>query len=294
MVRVTQEGMVHSALLRLQERLGSLDNAGKRLSSGKAVQVASDDVSGMNRILGLRARIRAGEQEARNAADGLTWLNVADTKLQTVSDRMHRARELIVRAGSTNDATAREALASEIESIRDDIFSVANTKIDGRALFAGTSAGPAVAAGAGYTYGGDLNDVQRRIGAEDLVTVNVNASDVFGFTDGEDLFTTLTDVATDLRSGNTQAVLGKLDDMDRAQQRLSAGLAAIGAATNHIDAAMVRNDDEQITLKGELSKVEDIDMAAAIMELQTQEVAYQATLGALSRVLQPSLVDFLR
>jgi flagellar hook-associated protein 3 FlgL len=57
---------------------------------------------------------------------------------------------------------------------------------------------------------------------------------------------------------------------------------------------MVRNNDEQITLKGELSKVEDIDMAAAIMELQTQEVAYQATLGALSRVLQPSLVDFLR
>ena len=39
--------------------------------------------------------------------------------------------------------------------------------------------------------------------------------------------------------------------------------------------------------------VEDVDLAEGIMTLQTQEVAYKATLGALSRAIQPSLVDFL-
>ena len=295
-MRITQEGMVQNTLLRMQERITRLDEAGRRLSSGKVVQVASDDVSGMNRILGLRARIRAREQESRNAADGLTLLNIADSKLQTVNTRLLRVRELTVRAASTVDPAAQEALAQEIEAIRDDIASVANTKIDGRMLFAGTANVTQAVTVPGFAYMGDANAIQRRIGDQDIVTVNVNAGEVFGFdlAPGQDLFTQLTGLAADIRAGNSAAVSGRLDALDAGVARVNKGLASVGAATNRIDAAMVRNSDEQLALKGELAKVQDVDLAEAIMDLQTQEVAYQATLAALSRVLQPSLVDFLR
>ena len=302
MVRVTQEGMIQNALLRVNERLSSLDRAGRRLSSGKALLVASEDVSGMNRALSLRSRIRAREQEARNSADGLTWLNIADSRLQTANTRLLRIRELTVRAASTLDPGAREAIAKEIETIRDDLLTVANTEVDGRPLFAGTSnpaqtitqvAGPP----AGYAYGGDTGQILRRIGDDDLVAVNVNAQDVFGFDPLDptaNLFAKLDALAGDIRAGDTNGVSAGLGMVDEAMGRINKGLAAVGAATNRIDTAMLRNQDEQMTLKGELAKVEDIDLAEAIMTLQTQEVAYQATLGALSRVLQPSLMDFLR
>lgn len=300
MVRVTQEGMVQNALLRVQERLGAMDRAGRQLSSGKSLELASQDVSGMNRALSLRSRIRAREQEARNGADGLTWLNIADSKLQTANERLRRVRELTVRAGSSIDATAREAIAREIETIRDDLVAVANTNVDGRPLFGGTSNATAVVTGPPWTYNGDTQPIQRRIGDAELVTINANGQELFGFDPtippdpSTNLFAKLDTLVTDIRAGNSVAVSATLADLDAAMQRTNKGLATIGAATNRIDTAMVRNQDEQMALKGELAKVEDVDLAEAIMNLQTQEVAYQATLGALSRVLQPSLMDFLR
>ena len=292
-MRVTQEGMVQNALRRLEERIGTLDEAGRRLSSGKVVQVASDDVAGMNRVLGLRARIRAREQEARNGSDGLTYLNITDSKLQNVNTRLLRARELMVRAASNNDPNAREAIAQEIEAIRDEVAGLANSRVDGRPLFAGTSNADPVA-GPPWAYQGNTQAIERRVSEEDRVTVNVTGDQVFGFADGDDVFSMLDSVVSDIRSGNTGGVSNALADMDTALTRVKRNMSLIGAATNRIEVAMLRNTDEQHALKAELAQVEDVDLAVAIMELQTHEVAYQATLGALSRVLQPSLVEFIR
>jgi flagellar hook-associated protein 3 FlgL len=53
-------------------------------------------------------------------------------------------------------------------------------------------------------------------------------------------------------------------------------------------------DDRVLSLTGQLSEVEDIDLPKTITELQLQQTAYQAALAATARVVQPSLVDFLR
>ena len=49
-----------------------------------------------------------------------------------------------------------------------------------------------------------------------------------------------------------------------------------------------------VSLANSLSEVEDIDLPKTIVDLQLQEVAYKAALGATARVVQPSLLDFLR
>jgi flagellar hook-associated protein 3 FlgL len=43
-----------------------------------------------------------------------------------------------------------------------------------------------------------------------------------------------------------------------------------------------------------LSKIEDVDYAEAITRLKSEESIYQATLAASSKIIQPSLMDFLR
>ena len=60
-----------------------------------------------------------------------------------------------------------------------------------------------------------------------------------------------------------------------------------------IDAALALNLNNAETIKSQLSSVQDVDLAEATMNLQTQQVAYQAALGALSKVLGPSLLDFI-
>ena len=70
--------------------------------------------------------------------------------------------------------------------------------------------------------------------------------------------------------------------------------AQVGAAYNRIDAAERKGSDSLVTLKTALSEVEDTDLPKAMVDLQMHEVAYQAALASTARVMQPSLVDFLR
>ena len=71
------------------------------------------------------------------------------------------------------------------------------------------------------------------------------------------------------------------------------GLTRLGTAGNQIEAATVDQQRDIGALEMMVSEIEDIDLAESIMDMQLQEVAYQAALSASSRALQPSLVDFL-
>jgi flagellar hook-associated protein 3 FlgL len=292
-MRITQQAMSYQALQRLQNRLDQLAQAQASLGSGKRIHKPSDDPSAMNRSMSLRGLQAASDQAARNASDGLLWTSLADSKLQTLLDRLHRARELAVRSGSVTNDAEREAFAAELRSIREEAIAIANSKIGDRALFAGTADGDAVSAD-GTAYLGDEGVVERRVGPNDVVRVNVLGSEVFGFDDGRDLFSVLDDLTTHIASGDSAGVQISISEIDDSMDRILSALAELGAATNRIEAAQRRNADEKLSLQDRLSQVESVDVAEAIMQLQLQQVAYEATLGALARSIQPSLIDFLR
>ncbi len=77
-------------------------------------------------------------------------------------------------------------------------------------------------------------------------------------------------------------------------RNVSDALGEIGARYNRVETMKNRANHQIVTLRSSLSEVEDIDLPATIMDLQLQETAYKAALSATARVIQPSLVDFLR
>jgi flagellar hook-associated protein 3 FlgL len=127
-----------------------------------------------------------------------------------------------------------------------------------------------------------------------VVRVNVTGNEVFGFDAGEDVFTMLETIEANVASGDPSAMGTSLGAIDRAMERLNGARAAVGAAANRIEKAMFRAQADEVNLRTTLSETEDTDMAKAVMELQIQEVAYQAAQAALARSLQPSLAQFLR
>ncbi|MBA2317887.1 MAG: hypothetical protein H0V93_08930 [Euzebyales bacterium] len=90
------------------------------------------------------------------------------------------------------------------------------------------------------------------------------------------------------------AINGAITRLDDAQRVMGTTLARVGANHNRVESLLARTQDARLSLRGELAEVEDPDIAEAILELQTQEVAYTATLQALGRALPPSLAAFLR
>jgi flagellar hook-associated protein 3 FlgL len=293
-MRVTSEMMVTNSLQRLSTRLKQYERAQSQLATGKMVQNPSDDPARANRGLSLRATLKAREQELRNAADAKSWLDLADSQLQGAMERLHRASDLTVRAASAVDANERVAVAREIAAIRDEITSIANTVHRGRPLFAGFTEGPAVANDGGtWSTLGDGQTITRRIGESDTVPVNVTAAEVFWF-GGDNVFALLDRLQAALEADDGPAIGAELSAIAAARDQLGASLAKVGANANWVDSAQRRGQEAILSIRGEIAQVEDVDFAEAVMELQMQQVAYEATLQALGRALPPTLAAFLR
>jgi flagellar hook-associated protein 3 FlgL len=299
--RVTQQTVQRSTLANLQTNLSAMSDLQNRLSGNKRLTKPSDDPAGTASALALRSSLRQIEQHARNIDDGIGWLTTIDTALTTSVGLVGKARDLTVQGSNTGSLTpeAREALAQEIEGLRDNLMGQANASYLGRSVFAGTSNAETVVAAKGdpatYVPAGGSGTVERRVNADTTVRVDVAAADAFGTDAGgsTSVFSTLDDIARALRSpsGNPSEHLAALDSHRDGMLRQ---LAGVGARHNQVLAAQSTALAQKVELTGQLSGVEDADLAASIVELQMQEASYKAALGATSRVLQPTLMDFLR
>jgi flagellar hook-associated protein 3 FlgL len=243
----------------------------------------------------MRSVVAAKQKYARNAQDGFGGLNTIYSTLQGANDQVRRARDLALQGiNGAAGADAREALATEIDQIRAGLVSAANTTYLDRPVFGGTSAGPAAyQAGTPATYVGDGQPVLRTIADGVDVDVQVAGPAAFG-PDGDSVFDHLSALAAALRSGDTTAMQAGATRLGDDMKRVTASLTEVGARTVRLEAALQRADDTRFQVQGSLSEIENTDLPKATMELQLQEVAYQASLAATARVLQPSLVDFLR
>jgi flagellar hook-associated protein 3 FlgL len=233
-------------------------------------------------------------QYSRNADDGMGWLSMADTALTSASTQLNRARELVLTglsSGTSGSPEARAAIALEVDNLRGSLLDLANTTYLDRPIFGGTTTGN-VAYDTGGTYKGDDGEINRTVSTNASVRVDTGGDSVFG-AGTNSVFSVLTRIADDLR--NNPANLGTgLTEVDTAQKRVQTGLSGVGSRYNQISQMQQNADGRVLDLRARLSDVEDIDLPKTITELSLQQTAYQAALAATARVIQPSLVDFLR
>ena len=298
-MRITSETMVMRSLDRLHGRLEQYERAQSELATGRRILQPSDDPAGARRSLSLRASIRAREQHERNATDAVGWLTAADSQLQTVSARLRRVQALATRGANQIGAQERRALASEIRQITEEVVGIANAEHVGRPLFGGFQDGDAVTRVAGaWTASHSVDDqVLRRVSDSEQVRVNITATEWLGIDNDpatEDTLAFLGRLANLVETGPAADVSHELEGLREASVRVGDGLAQLGAAMNRVESARSRATESMLTLRTELSNIEDVDVAEGVMELQVQQVAYEATLKALGKALPPSLMAFLR
>ena len=291
--RITQRTVNLAVMSNLQGNLSKMQALQEQLSSGRTLNRPSDSPTDAVAALRFRSDMRRGEQLARNAQDGLSWLGTADTTLMQTMSVTRKARDLLLSATSAgSDATARQAIAGELDGLREAALGLANTTYLGRPIFGGATSQPAAYDSAG-TYLGGSRAVKRSVAPGLEVQVNMVGTDIFGAA-GSDMFSFLEDAAAALRSGSMDDARTALDGIDQVARGVQNAVALIGSRYNQIEKVKERVEIANDELTTRLSEVESIDLPKTIIELQMQEVAYKAALGATAKILQPSLVDFLR
>jgi len=291
--RVTQRSISNTVLLGLnanQDRMAAIQ---QRLATGKNISKPSDDPTGTISALQMRGDVRRNETWQRNGQDGLTWLGTTDSALTSALEVVRRVRDLTVQAASTggNDSVSAEALATEIDKLKENLIGIANTKYIDRPVFGGTTAG-GLAYDATGNYVGDANANFRTVGSGSPVRVDVTGDEVFG-TGVTSIFQVLTDTAATIRTPGSSPTT-KIADIDAAMQVMTNQLTDIGARYKRVDQAIGLSQSRVLDLKNNISTIEDVDLAKTITDLSLQNTAYQASLSAAAKVIQPSLLDFIR
>ncbi|WP_138445236.1 flagellar hook-associated protein FlgL [Sinomonas susongensis] len=294
MLRVTDQTMLSAAERRLGASQARLSSAQDAASSGQRITRPSDDPVGTAASLGIRAQIAANAQYKRNIDDGTAWLTTLDSTLGNVTDYLRKARDLAVQGGNGSlNQDGKNALATQIDSLRGDLLAAANTKYLGRNVFAGTSdAAAAFTDGTPPSFNGMTGDtVQRRIGPDQTVQVDANGAAIFG-TGSNSVFSIIDAISSDLRKGSDPSP--RLQSLDTAMSAVVSGRADVGTRLAQLQRAGSENMTEQNALETRRSGIEDLDLGKAALDLQLQQTNYQAALAVTARTLQPSLMDFLK
>ncbi|MCK8816032.1 flagellar hook-associated protein FlgL [Natroniella sulfidigena] len=137
-MRVTNQMMSKNLLNNLNNNMRQMDKYNNQLSTGKKFSLPGDDPVGVVRSMDLKSAIKRNEQYVRNIDQAINWVETTDEALDSANGIINRVREqaLYGANGSLSD-TDRNAVADEVEQLREGLIEIANTNHNGRYLFAG-------------------------------------------------------------------------------------------------------------------------------------------------------------
>lgn len=306
-MRVTA-GMVSAQVGRdLERALAALARQQHLLATGRRLLRPSDDPAGAARVLALGSQQAAGEQFRRNIGAARAGLASADAAVRAVVEDIIRAKEAAIQGGNdTLDAAARRALGQQVDQLLESLVGVAGSRGPaGEMLFGGqeTTRAPWTvtrdAAGRITAVAANPRGIDEprpaEVGEGLTVPVALGGTEVFG-TPGDPTaaFDVLLALRDALEAGDGAAVRELLDELDQALERASLASTVVGTRLGWLEALESRLQDEALVAAGARSEIEDLDLARAVAELQQVQAVYEAGLAAGARLLQQSLLDFLR
>ncbi|MEX2415530.1 MAG: flagellar hook-associated protein FlgL [Paenibacillaceae bacterium] len=295
--RVTQSMLNTQLIHNLNKNMVRMDNSQNQLATGRRINKPSDDPVGISYSMRYRSELAANTQYHENVDSAISWLEHADTTADQVGNLFQRIRELAVKgANGTNPQIALNAIASEVEQLQNQLITLGNSQFNGK-----------------YVFNGQMTDIQPysevdpasdtadngkivfEIGVGVKIAVNVSGNTIFGSpTDADNTFKMMSDLHTALITGDFAGIDTAIGQLDTRVNKFLEVRADIGAKVNRIQLSEERLKDININLQQMLSKTEDADMAELITKLKTDEAVYQASLSVGSRIIRPSLIDFLR
>jgi flagellar hook-associated protein 3 FlgL len=300
--RITSLMTSQQATADLASDFSNLSQTESELSSGKSINQPSDNPYGASVVLDLNSQMSALSSYAGNISDGTGWLNSASTALTNIQSMVARVRELVVEGSNgTNNTTADQSAATEVNQLIAEIKQSANAQYNGSYIFSGDSTTTApYLTGATDTYQGNSGTVTREIGPGSSMQINTNISSILGDGSGSNdglLLSTLRQISSDLNAGTpaAQTALGTTDlsALDGNLNTLEEAQSNVGALTNRLSIASASVQSTQSSDSTELANTQDANMAQLATTYSTQSAAYQAALQSGAQIIQESLLTFL-
>ncbi|MBP1913358.1 flagellar hook-associated protein 3 FlgL [Lederbergia galactosidilyticus] len=290
-MRVTDGMIANNVMYNINQSYARLDKLFEQAQTQKKISRPSDDPVVAMKGMFYRTNVAEIEQFKRNFSEARNWVETTDSAIAEASKAMERIRELTVQVSNdTYDESQLKAVAEEVAQLKDHIKTIANSKVGDKYIFNGTDTLTAPINGDTIEFNSD--DVEFELAKGIKVPVNMQGEAVFGTGDSS-VFAVLDRLETALKSGDTD-LNGFLDDLDASSDKMLSGRAELGARTNRLDFMEDRIDNQEVIAKRIMSDNEDVEFEKVIMDFKAQEAVHRAAMSIGARIIQPTLMDFLR
>lgn len=346
-MRVTNAMMSNRMLTNISRNLGLLDKYNTQGSTGKKIQVPSDDPIVASRSLKFRTMLSETEQYVKNAADATSWIDATETVFSNMNKILEDMKGLMTQGSNDTYTTEdREKILKEYLSLLEQFEQELNSDYMGRSLFSGfkTDKKPIKKDDNGnnilnpeiYPNGVNGQYIEVQVGAGITVPINSLGPDVYNQDD-----------YNALRGGEVTVDGKKMTQFDRIKKILSSEMEAtlpngdkiswknmtkeqklawekqsendirsimentiktvedfqskvstletdIGVRSKRVELVQTRLEDDKLNYKTVMSENEDANIAEVMMNLNTANSAYLASLNIGMQITQTTLADYLR
>ncbi len=284
-----------------------------QITSAKQVLNPSDAPDQAAAIARLKSVIGRQDSYVKAVEAVQARLQVEDSTLSSASDVLMRIKELGVQANnSTLSSSNRQALGAELQGLRDQLFSLANSRDgNGNFIFSGSRVSQAAFATNGdgeVIYQGDQTQMNVAVGEQRSLAMNrpgtsafvrVVRSSVDEETDtvtntGISFFQSLDDMIAAVKSSDSVGMQLSLDETDSLLQGVLLAQATVGTSLKVLEQQGNVLQDTTLTLKTALSNLEDLDYASAITQMNKLMLSLEAAQSSFAKISQLSLFNYLR
>jgi flagellar hook-associated protein 3 FlgL len=292
-MRITSTMSYLNLLQDINRAQESAQTAQNQVSSGKKVLKPSDDPTAAADIVQLTSEGAEADQYARNVTFAQSKLQVTDGVLDNVQQMVERARTL--GQASLGDLTASSANITELNGLRDQILSAANTTYQGQFIFGGSvSTTPPYVKNpdSSVSYNGNTGNMSVQVTRTTALPTQVAGSDIFS--GPVNVFDVMSNLSTAIQNGDQTAINDAVNQLGQFDDNVSTARSKVGGYLNLATDVQSQLSTANVARASNLSQEQDADLPTAISEMTQSQQTLQAALAVGARVSQVSILDYLQ
>lgn len=324
-MRITNASMVRSHLYDTQNNLTNMSKINQQISTGKVINTVSDDPHKAIKIMNINNEIKYTEKYNYNIDESVGWMNTTDGALDNVGNLLGEIKETILKVG--NGTYSQNEMKSLNEDMNEKIKQLAdtlNSTYGGKYLFGGSSVDDAPITVIENPDGTvklefskdkngqtipNTNDLKADISSGINIDYNISVGEILNIKDGNgntvnllDEINNLSTLMNDIANGDEQTAAkaketllndtkGKIDTLfdHVVNERTS-----LGVRVSTAEKIKELNDEDILNIQDVLSKTQDTDVVEKFIELKSAEMIYQASIQVGAKLIQPTILDYIR
>lgn len=289
-MRVTNSMMTATVKRNLFRQAEQLAKKQETMASGKRINRPSDDPLGYGKVLDYRKTLTALGQYDRNIQNAKNRTEFIETTLEGVEELMVDAKNWAVNQ-SASASMDREAAITSVQNIREQLVQMGNSKMGNVYVFAGfqTLTPPFASDG---TYNGDNGYYS--VMTADNMEMQVEADGGRIFQGAEDVFDALDQLIVGLQTDDVALIHDQIDRFEQAQGQVQMVRAESGAKYQQLQLVEQQTAKLKLTFEEMMDSTEKAIIEETVIDFNNQELAYELALNAAAKIIQPTLMDFLR